>query len=39
MHIDKLCEIQKVAISWEYVQPTKMFFYSTKDLILAHLLA
>jgi hypothetical protein len=39
MHINKLCEKQKDANTWEYVHATKMFFYSTKDLMLAHLLA
>jgi hypothetical protein len=39
MHIDKSCKKQKDASTWEYVHATKMFSYSTKDLMLAHLLA
>jgi hypothetical protein len=39
MHINKLCEKQKDVNTKEYVHATKMFFYWTKDLMLAHLLA
>ncbi len=39
MHIDKLSKKQKKANRWEYVDATKVFSYSTKDLMLAHLLA
>jgi hypothetical protein len=39
MHIDKLFEKQKDSNTWEYVNATKMFFNSTKDVMLAHLLA
>jgi hypothetical protein len=38
VHIDKLCK-EKEASRWDYVLAIKMFSYSTKDPMLACLLA